>query len=208
MNTCKTSVYLCPLCICTCTNAQRIGNMCRYIGIETIAIPVKPIRLGAMSYLINMKMNKLLLYFLLGWNITPFINFFEKYIYSDFDFLKFLFVICAVDTVIGIIKAFKTKTLSSRGFGMVFYKIIIYGSALIVSHVLVSFTVGLKANILFNWFDSAVFSTIIVKEAVSIFENIAIIDPDAFPKSVLRYLKSFDINFKRNKEIKEDEGNI
>lgn len=75
---------------------------------------------------------------------------------------------------------------------MVFTKIIIYSAALICSHVLVSFTVHNKAYAVFSWVDTVIFSGIIVREAVSIFENIALIDPTAVPKRLLKYLKDFD----------------
>lgn len=147
-----------------------------------------------MPHLIHfIKTHKLFFYLFAGWNFAPIISFFEKYVYDDWTFLKFLFVICAVDTLLGILKALKQKNLSTKGFGMVLIKIIIYSSALITSHVLVSFTIHNNGTVLFTWFDNVIFAAIIVKEAASIFENIAIIDPGVFPKSILKYLKDFDV---------------
>jgi toxin secretion/phage lysis holin len=137
-------------------------------------------------------MRQIIAYAILGWAIAPFAAFFKEYVFDDFEFLKFLFVICAVDTALGFFKAVVHKNVSSRGFSMVFTKIIIYSAALICSHVLVSFTVHNKAYAVFSWVDTVIFSGIIVREAVSIFENIALIDPTAVPKRLLKYLKDFD----------------
>jgi phage-related holin len=145
-----------------------------------------------MRWIYLIKTNKLLFYIFLGWNLAPFVHFLNTYVYNDWEFLKFLFVICCVDTALGIAKAIKQKNLSTKGFGMVFYKMIVYSSALITSHVLVSFTVHNNSSFLFTWFDNVIFAAIIVKEGVSIFENIAIIDPSVFPKSILKYLRDFD----------------
>ena len=137
-------------------------------------------------------MKTLIIYFFLGWTFAPIVKFVEKYVYNDWEFLKFLFVICIVDTALGFFKAIIQKNVSSKGFSMVFSKLITYMSALITTHVLVSFTIDKQVNIIFSWFNTVVFSAIIVREAISIFENIAIIQPGAFPKKILSYLKYFD----------------
>jgi toxin secretion/phage lysis holin len=154
-------------------------------------------------------MKSVKIYFLMGWGIAPFISFVNKYIFSDWQFAVFLVVICGVDTLLGAYKAIKLKEFSSKGFEMVFKKIIIYTCTLITVHVLVHFSIGNKAASVFAWFDYVIFSAIMVREAISIFENIAIIDPDAFPKSILKYLKQFDSftgEFRMKKETEEKEA--
>lgn len=141
---------------------------------------------------ITLKVKPIMLYFILGWTLSPITNFINKYIFSDWEFLKFLFVICSVDTMLGFFKAMKHKEVSSKGFGMIFKKIIVYSSALIVTHVLMNFTINNKGQILFGWIDSMIFSAIVVREAISIFENIAAIDDSLIPNSILKYLKQFD----------------
>lgn len=141
---------------------------------------------------LTLKVKPLLLYFVLGWTLAPVTQFINKYIFNDWEFLKFLFVICSVDTLLGFVKAIKNREVSSKGFGMIFKKIIVYSSALIVTHVLVNFTINNKAQVLFSWIDSMIFSAIVVREAISIFENIAAIDDTFIPNSILKYLKQFD----------------
>ncbi len=130
--------------------------------------------------------------FLLGWTLAPFAQFVNKYIFDDWEFLKFLFVICSVDTCLGVLKAIKQKQVSSKGFGMVFNKLITYSAALICTHVLVHFTVEHKSYIVFSWMDSVIYSAIIVREALSIFENISYLQPGVFSASILKYLHQFD----------------
>lgn len=137
-------------------------------------------------------MKAVLAYLLAGWMFAPFIHFIDKYIFSDWEFLKSLFIICTVDTVLGFLKAVKLKQVSSKGFGMVFNKLIVYSSAIITTHVLVTFSIHNQICSIFSWFDTVVFSAIIVREAISIFENISIIEPGVFPASILKYLQQFD----------------
>jgi len=149
---------------------------------------------------ITLKLKPLFIYLWMGWALAPIIQFINKYVFSDWEFLKFLFVICSVDTILGFLKAMKYREVSSKGFAMVFKKIMVYTSVLIVTHVLMNFTINNKGLILFGWFDSVIFSAIVVREAISIFENIASIDPTLIPASILKYLKQFNAD-KAKKDI-------
>lgn len=137
-------------------------------------------------------MKMIVAYLVAGWAIAPLITWIEKYVYSDWEFLKFLFVIIAVDTVLGIYKAIAGRNVSSKGFGMLFRKILVYCGALVATSVLVRFSVDGGVQAAFRFMDNVVFSAIMVREAISIFENIAEIEPDALPKWILKYLKRFD----------------
>lgn len=127
-----------------------------------------------------------------GWAIAPVIAWVEKYVYSDWEFLKFLFVVITVDTILGLVKAFVQKQVSSKGFSMVLKKIIIYTSALITTSALVKFTVAGAPQVAFGFLNNVVFSAIMVREAISIFENIGEIDPNVLPSWILKYLHKFD----------------
>lgn len=127
-----------------------------------------------------------------GWTLAPLIEFVNKYVFDDWEYLKFLFVIVMVDTCLGFYKAIMKREVSSRGFAMVFNKVTIYSCTLIATSVLVRFTVEGAVQTAFGWFDSVVFSAIIVRETISIFENTAEIDPKLLPRQLLRYLKAFD----------------
>jgi phage-related holin len=132
------------------------------------------------------------IYLLFGWAMAPIVSWIEKYVYSDWEFLKFLFVVVAVDTMLGFAKAIVLKNVSSKGFGMVLKKIIIYSSALITTSAMVKFTVGGAPQAAFGFMNNMVFSAIMVREAISIFENIAEIDPTIMPAWILKYLHKFN----------------
>lgn len=132
------------------------------------------------------------LYLMFGWAIAPVIGWIEKYVYSDWEFLKFLFVVISVDTILGLLKAFIHKNVSSKGFSMVLRKIIIYTGALITTSALVKFTIEGAPQAAFGFFNNVVFSAIMLREAISIFENIAEIDPNIMPSWILKYLHKFD----------------
>lgn len=138
------------------------------------------------------RMKFILAYLAAGWTLAPLISWFEKYIFSDWEFLIFLGVIVAVDTLLGVVKALYLREFSSKGFGMLLRKILVYAGALVATSALVRFTVDGAPQGAFRFFDNVVFSAIMVREAISIFENIAEIDPDAMPKWILKYLKKFD----------------
>jgi phage-related holin len=131
-------------------------------------------------------------YLLFGWAMAPIVSWVEKYVYSDWEFLKFLFVVVAVDTMLGLAKAIVLKNISSKGFGMVLKKIIIYSSALITTSAMVKFTVAGAPQAAFGFMNNMVFSAIMVREAISIFENIAEIDPAIMPAWILKYLHKFN----------------
>lgn len=153
------------------------------------------------------RMKTAMIYVLIGWNFAPLLKFIDTYIFADWQFVKFLTVICIVDTILGFYKAYLLHELSSKGFAMVFKKIIVYSAALITTHVFVHFTIANKAYAVFSWFDYVVFAAIMIREVISIFENIAIIDPNAFPKGILKRLKQFDSmtgEFKLDEEKKKD----
>ena len=120
----------------------------------------------------------------------------EKYLFNDWQFLSALFVLILLDTLLGIWKNLKTKSLSSRGFAGFFEKRGLYASFLIVTHVLITFTVDGKAVGVFAWIDNVFYSAIMVREAISILENIGAIKPDLIPAWILAYLKKFDASGK------------
>lgn len=145
-------------------------------------------------------------YMMVGVLLAPLTKFINTYIFSDWDFLKFLFVAIAIDTLLGLYKSYLQHNISSKGYGMIIRKIIVYCAALICGNLMVKFTIGGKIEPGFGWIDNAVYSALIVREVISIFENIAIIDPSVFPSSILKRLKDFD-TFTGQFKIKNDENN-
>ena len=130
--------------------------------------------------------------------LTPFITTLEKYVYDDWEFLKFLLILMVMDTVFGFMKYWKLKRISSTAFGKVLFKIIVYFSVLIVTHIITHFRVDGSPNSLFLWFDDFTCSALIVREAISILENLGVLYPNLLPSWLLTKLKEFDHKGKFN----------
>lgn len=133
--------------------------------------------------------------------LTPLIGWLESYMFCDWEFVRFLAILVAGDTFLGFIKAWKDHKLHSRGFAQIFLKLISYMSILILTHVLTHYKVHGDPSKIFIWFDDMAYAAMIVREAISILENIAGIYPQAVPGWLLKRLKEFDLKGK----IKTDE---
>ncbi len=133
-------------------------------------------------------------YLLLSLSLAVVMQFVEKYLFNDWTFLKFLIVLIMLDTALGFINNWKRGTISSKGFGDIFYKLLVYSSVLITGHVIMYFTVhgehvSIKGS---SFFDDILMSGMILRESISIFENIAKIRPNLLPKFILKKLHDFD----------------
>ena len=124
-------------------------------------------------------------------SVTAFI---EKYVYNDWEFLKYLMILVIIDTIISWVYHLKKKDFSSKGFGMIFTKILIYSGMLIVSHVIGNFTVEGGNVEIYAWFRSVVCNALIIRESISIIENSAKISPTLVPARIRKYLADFDEN--------------
>lgn len=120
------------------------------------------------------------------------LHLFEKYLFSDWQFLVFLMVLIGIDTATGFWKHWKLNSVSSKGFAAFFQKVIVYAVFLILTHGLKNFTVAGAVNGLFSWVDNLFYAAIMVREAISIIENLGVIRPGLLPNWILAKLKSFD----------------
>lgn len=149
--------------------------------------------------MINSIFNLKSLYLLiLSISLTPFLSFLETYIFCDWEFLKFLIILILGDTLLGFVRSYRKSHISSKGFGMVISKLFAYSSLLVVTHVLRHFRIDGIPNLFFLWFDDLAYSAIIVRESISILENIAAIYPKVIPLWLISKLKDFDIKGKLN----------
>ena len=131
------------------------------------------------------------------------ISFVEKYIYSDWEFLKYLMILIILDTIISWVYHLMIKDFSSKGFGMIAIKLLIYSALLIVSHVIGNFTVEGGNVEVYAWFRAVVCNALIIRESISIIENAAKVNPSLVPQRVRKYLADFDEKGspKKNEEL-------
>lgn len=137
--------------------------------------------------------------------IAPILGWFEKYVFGDWEFLKFLVVLMIVDTLLGLIIHTKKRDLSVQGFEKIIIKVICYGAALIVAHNLSSYRVLGEVIEGFNWFRTTICSSLIIRESLSILNGIQNLYPNILPARVRKYLKYYDDKgeFKKNDKFEE-----
>lgn len=117
---------------------------------------------------------------------------FEKYLFSDWQYLIFLVTIVGIDSILGAYAAYKRHELSSKGWGKIIEKLLIYFSFLVMTHVLMFVTINGQPVTLLSWLDDTLFFAILIREAISVVENAALINPGLVPKWLLAKLKTFD----------------
>ena len=125
---------------------------------------------------------------------------FGYYIFGDWQFLKWLVVLTSLDTILGFIKHWLTKDVSSKAFGMIGKKLIVYMSVMILANVVSHYTVGGEQQDVLKWFGTFCCTALMVRESISIIENVEAIYPGFFPKSIIRRLKDFDSYTGKRKE--------
>jgi phage-related holin len=116
----------------------------------------------------------------------------DKYVFNDWEFIAMLTVLIALDTILGFYIAFMKKEVSSDKFAKLFTKIIVYMVMLICSHS----ATHVKANgndiMILAWLDSVIYSGIVVREILSLFEKCAIIQPSLVPQWIIKRLKQYN----------------
>lgn len=116
----------------------------------------------------------------------------DKYIFNDWEFIAMLTVLIALDTILGFYVAFINKKLSSDKFAKLFTKIIVYMVMLICSHSATHIKANGNEIIILAWLDSVIYSGIVVREILSLFEKCADISPNLIPKWIITRLKNYN----------------
>jgi len=116
----------------------------------------------------------------------------DKYIFNDWEFIAMLTVLIALDTLLGFYVAFIKKNVSSDKFAKLFTKIIVYMVMLICSHSATHVRANGSEIIVLAWLDSVIYSGIVVREILSLFEKCAIIQPNLIPKWIINRLKQYN----------------
>jgi phage-related holin len=116
----------------------------------------------------------------------------DKYIFNDWEFIAMLTVLIALDTLLGFYVAFIEKKVSSDKFAKLFTKIIVYMVMLICSHSATHVRANGSEIIVLAWLDSVIYSGIVVREILSLFEKCAVIQPNLIPKWIINRLKQYN----------------
>lgn len=129
---------------------------------------------------------------------APLLDLFNEFIFTDWRFLCFMAVLIFLDTVTGVAKAAKRGVVSSAGFTGVILKVFVYAVFLIVLNALESFSEKAAIQFAFEWVGSLGYAAVIVRESISILENLGALDDTLIPKWILKRLKDFDKDGKIN----------
>ena len=113
----------------------------------------------------------------------------ERYVLGDCHWVLYLAVLMALDTILGFTKHWLSNTVSSKGWGDVGIKLLLYTTVLILGHVLgsVELAAGTGTEHL-TWFKTFSCVFLMIREAISIVENIEEIKPGFFPKWFVKRL--------------------
>lgn len=127
-----------------------------------------------------------------GWMLAPMTYFVNEYVFRDWHFLMNLMIIVTIDTILGFIFAYKAKTISSEAFSRVLNKILVYSLVLIATHTACNMKINGEINFMLSWVDSFVYTTIVVRELISIFEKTTKLGYFKPPAWILAKLKDFN----------------
>lgn len=138
------------------------------------------------------KSRNLMLCMLISIPTLPVMDAVEKYVFADWEFLKFLTIAVVIDTLLGYYKHWKAKTLSSIGSNGLIEKFVLYSIVLVISHVMANFTVGGEPMPGAKYFTWLAYSGMMIREVLSVFENLGEICPTLPIKGILKRLRSFN----------------
>lgn len=149
-----------------------------------------PMKLTLLTHLNNVKLY-------LGVALLQIVPFVQKYLFSDFTFLKWLVVAMICDLVTGIVKAWNRKEpITSKGLRDTISKCVQYGVFLIITNVLTHYEINGQAvsNFNFGWLTKLAYEFVILIEIKSVYENIVAINPklDLFKKVFKKIAELWD----------------
>lgn len=138
--------------------------------------------------------------------MTAVVVFIERYIFSDWPFLIFLSVLVVLDTVLGFGYAVSQSEVNVKKFGSILVKVVVYGSVLVVGHVIENFEVSNTQIPGGVYFKITIYASVVVLEGLSIFRNLGKIDKDLVPKFLIKRFEGFNETGDFNKLTKSDSG--
>lgn len=139
--------------------------------------------------------------------LTVFRELFTKYVFNDWEFVGFLFVLIAADTFFATLKVIRTegwRGLSFKESERFLIKCFLYFGVLVLAHVLGNFTIHGKPFRYYTWIDTFLYSYMVGKEALSVAKNINSVKPDWVPAWVIERLDKFQKSGQMKDLVKDD----
>lgn len=123
---------------------------------------------------------------------APFLIFIERYIFSDWSFLIWLLVLIVLDTALGFGYAVVKWQVSPGKLAGVLVKMVVYGSVLIVGHVLENFEVSGETIPGGLYFKMTIYAAVMIVESISILKNLGKINKKLVPQFLLKRFEGFN----------------
>lgn len=126
--------------------------------------------------------------------LTIFRELFAKYIFNDWQFVGFLFVLIVSDTFFATLRVIRTegwRALSFKESERMLIKCFLYFGVLVLAHVLGNFMIHGKPFTFFTWVEYFLCSYMIAKEGFSVAKNINSVSPGTVPTSLIERLDKF-----------------
>lgn len=142
------------------------------------------------GYILAMKM-KYFIWLICGLILSPVVEFVEKYIFDDWVFVTFLGILILMDTFFGIYLGLKNRNISHKKFSKLMEKLLVYGSLLIITHIILNYSMDGSQNVFFQWVDNIMYAGIVCNESISILEKLIKIKPNKVPKFIKKRMESF-----------------
>lgn len=133
-------------------------------------------------------------YAMLALWLTIFRELFAKYIFNDWQFFGFLFVLMTADTFFAMMKVIRTDGWRSLSFAKVdrfWIKGLLYFGVLVLAHILGNFLIHGKPFSYFTWVEYFLCSYMIAREGFSVAKNINSISPGTVPIWLIERLDKF-----------------
>lgn len=132
----------------------------------------------------------------IGSALSFLVQFINKFIWSDWQFACSLVVLIAIDTLTGTWVAIKNGVFNSKSMSSTVQKVAYYSVTLIVIHTISNITThGVPNPILafiVPYLDATMYAYIVLREVVSIAENIGKLGFNIFPVWIMKRLKDFN----------------
>lgn len=112
---------------------------------------------------------------LITYMIAPIIMFIEKYIFNDWQFLKYLIIVMILDIFSALCRVYLTEgkeNITSRGMRQTVVKSVQYFVFLITIHLLTNIHVNGDRITIYDWIIDVAYTFLIVIEIRSIWENL------------------------------------
>lgn len=124
----------------------------------------------------------------------------DAYLATESKLFINIFVLVAIDTIMGVIVAYNLKVVSSTKFSKVITKLLVYVLLIIAVNQGHINNPNDGLRVMMQWFDNVVYSTILIREILSILEKATKLKFIKLPAKLMERLEQFESEVTENKK--------